>query len=129
MRDIKEIEARYEQRQNTRGKINLLKKRYIIISLLLIAVITNPSKEKYKNKIIEMVSISTKVGEYPNAGHSYSEEILLEQVIDSYVSYSNYILFSTIHVNHRGSRKIIGFGGLGYIYIPNQLGDFLKFGN
>lgn len=126
MRDIKEIENRYEQRKNVRGKINILKKRYIIILILLIAIITNPSKERYKSKIVEIVNASIGINGYANDDVTLPADTLLDQILESYMVYSNYFLFSTISVDYKGNSKVVGFGAFGFIYIPNQLEDILQ---
>ncbi|WP_108822044.1 hypothetical protein [Dysgonomonas sp. Marseille-P4361] len=126
MRDIKEIENRYEQRKNTQGKVNLFKKRYIVILILLIAIITNPSKERYKNKIVEIVDSSIGVSEYSSEKSTPHVDTLLDQILESYMNYSNYFLFSTISVEDKGTSKVVGFGAFGFIYIPDQLKEVLQ---
>lgn len=126
MRDIKEIENRYEQRKNTQGKVNLFKKRYIVILILLVAIITNPSKERYKNKIVEIVDSSIGVSEYSSEKSTPQVDTLLDQILESYMNYSNYFLFSTISVEDKGDSKVVGFGAFGFIYIPDQLKEVLQ---
>lgn len=126
MRDIKEIENRYEQRKNTQGKVNLFKKRYIVILILLVAIITNPSKERYKNKIVEIVDSSIGVSEYSSEKSTPQVDTLLDQILESYMNYSNYFLFSTISVENKGDSKVVGFGAFGFIYIPDQLKEVLQ---
>lgn len=126
MRDIKEIENRYERTRSAQGKVNLFKKRYLIVLILLIAIVSNPSKEKYKRKIVETLNTSMGVNEYLAENNSnISNDILLDQIIESYMHYSNYLFFSTISVDHEGSSRIVGAGFFGFIYIPDQLKNYL----
>lgn len=125
MKDIKEIEARYEHRKNTKGKVNLLKKRYIIIAILLIAVITNPSKARHKSKVLQLVETAMGANIHTNSDVVHLDPFL-EQMVDSYIDYSNYLFFSTTNVNIQGSSKVIGIGLFGYVYIPDKLEEIIK---
>lgn len=126
MRDIKEIEARYEHRKNTKGKINLFKKRYIIIAILLVAIITNPSKERHKDKVIQRVEAAMGTVVYPSTTEGLKNDPFLDKIVDSYIKYSNYFLFSTTSVKFQGHSQTIGFGMFGFVYIPEKLEEVVK---
>lgn len=126
MRDIKEIEARYEYRKNTRGKVNLLKKRYILIFILLLALITNPGKEKHKHKIMQRVEAAMGANVFPADIKDMQNDPFLDRIVDSYIDYSNYFFFSTTSAKIRGSSKTVGVGVFGYVYIPDKLEEVIK---
>lgn len=127
MRDIREIEARYRRREESKGKINILKKRYIIILILVIAFITNPSEEKQKSavksRIYGMIHSNPLISneEIP----TYQSDMLVNQIVDTHVSYSNYLLFSTTSVTWKGETMYIGIGIFGYVYIPEKVDQML----
>ena len=125
MKDIREIEARYEHRRKTKGKINILKKRYIIVAILLIAIITNPGREEHKNKVMQLVEVALKSNIYTNTNETLHFDPFIEQMVDSYIDYSNYFFFSTTSANIQGSSKIVAFGAFGYVYIPDKLEEII----
>lgn len=126
MRDIKEIEAGYRRRAESKGKVNLLKKRYILILIILIAFVTNPSKEKHRNVIKGKINVVMGADNpYVGGDSSGHEDVFLNEMIDSYISYSNYLLFSTIGVDYQGETRVIGIGVFGYVYIPDKVEEML----
>lgn len=126
MRNIKEIEARYEQRRETKGKVNLFKKRYILIVVLLVAFITNPGKEKHKNKVLQRVESAIGTNVYSSESGGIQRDSVLDRIVDSYIDYSNYFFFSTTSIQYQGEYRTIGIGMLGYVYIPESLGTIIK---
>lgn len=128
MRDIKEIEKRYRRRQESRGKINLLKKRYFVFLILVIAFVTNPSEDKLKNTLKSRIYKITQTKTIPQGEDdifAYKSDMLVDQIIGSYVSYSNYFLFSTMDITWQGNTGIIGIGVFGYVYIPQKINELL----
>lgn len=126
MRDIKEIEAGYRRRAEAKGKVNLFKKRYIFILIILIAFVTNPSKEKHRNVIKEKVNaVMGNDNSYAGENLPEYEDVLLNEIIDSYINYSNYLLFSTISTGYQGETRVIGFGAFGIVYIPGKVEEML----
>jgi len=129
MRDIEEIEERYRNREARKGKINILKKRYVIILVLLIAFITNPSEDKHqqvvKSKINEVLRISVLPAEKDEQSGYEFDNVLVDQIVDSYTSYNNYFLFSTTDVIWKGKTDIIGIGLFGYVFIPGKVDEIL----
>ncbi|MFV0418405.1 MAG: hypothetical protein ACK5KT_06720 [Dysgonomonas sp.] len=127
MRDLREIEARYRRREESKGKINILKKRYIIILLLIIAFITNPSEDKHKSvvksRIYSVIHSDLLISDDEMSG--YESDIFVNQIVDTHVSYSNYLLFSTTNVTWKGDRMLIGIGIFGYVYIPEKIDEML----
>ena len=127
MRDIREIEARYRRREESRGKINILKKRYIIILILIIAFVTNPSENKHKtvvkSRIYEVMHVNPLISKEDSS--TYQSDMLVNQIVDTYVNYSNYLLFSTTNVTWKGESKPVGIGIFGYVYIPETVDEML----
>lgn len=127
MRDIREIEARYRRREESKGKINILKKRYIIILILIVAFITNPSEDKHKSVVKSRIYGVMYVNPLTSNEESsaYQTDMLVNQIVDTYVSYSNYLLFSTTNVTWKGETMYIGIGIFGYVYIPEKVNEIL----
>lgn len=129
MRDIREIEERYKRRQESKGKINILKKRYIIILVLAIAFITNPGEDKHKSvlksRIYEAIHPEVLPGNTDNT-YLFESDMLVNQIVDSYVDYSNYFLFSTTDIMWQEHKAVVGIGFFGYVFIPDKVNELLS---
>lgn len=122
MRNIDEIEKRYEEKRRL-GTRTILKKRYIIVVILLIAFFTNPNEEKHKavilSKVIHTVAIV-------HTDDFVSQDTRLEMMVDRYISSSNYIFFSTTNIMWEGKKGIIGIGIFGKVFVFDIADDILK---
>lgn len=129
MRDIRAIEERYRRRQESKGKI-VLKKRYFIILILVVAFITNPNEEKHKDvmksRVFEVVGSNSLFLENATDLLGYESNTVIDQLVDSYVSSDNYFLFSTTNVTWQGQTRTIGLGIFGNVFIPDKVDEMIK---
>lgn len=120
MRDIKEIEKRYRQREEKKGKINIiLKKRYLLILIFVIAFLTNPSKDKHRQTVTNEIYKALGMQPQENMYTGSVDNSLVETLLDSYIGYTNYFLFSTTNLTLEGKTSVIGVGAFGKVYIPD----------
>jgi short subunit fatty acids transporter len=122
-----------------------MKKNYItlaIISLIvLVAVLTNPDqnrhKEVIKNKLITYLQKSIKKDqtkpkdELEEAGQALGimmGGMIVEKVLDNFLSTDNYIMFSTTKITWDGETRIIGIGAFGNVYLTRELDEALNKG-
>lgn len=104
---------------------HLLKKRYLLILILIIAFFTNPNEEKHKEavkqKINRMVLPVDPSGSGYVGNHPY-----VDQFVETYVSRSDYYLFSTTKVSRDYQVITIGIGIFGHVFISDMIDEKLK---
>jgi short subunit fatty acids transporter len=122
-----------------------MKKNYIILTILiliiLVAVITNPDqnrhKEVIKNELITYLQKSIKKDqgkpndEYEEAGQALGillGGMIIEKVLDNFMSTDNYVVFSTTKITWEGEKKIIGIGAFGNVFLTKKLEEALNKG-
>ena len=122
-----------------------MKKAYITLAILiliiLIAIITNPNqnrhKEVIKNELITYLQKSIKKDqpkpqdEWEEAGQVLGIMLggmIIEKVLDNFMSTDNYVVFSTTKITWEGEKKIIGIGAFGNVFITEELGEALNKG-
>jgi len=122
-----------------------MKRNYItpaIISMIvLVAVLTNPDqnrhKEVIKNKLMTYLqkSISknqTKTkDDWEQAGQALEimlGGIIVEKVLENFMSTDNYVVFSTTKITWEGETKIIGIGAFGNVFLNKELDEALNQG-
>ena len=122
-----------------------MKKAYITLAILiliiLIAVITNPDqnrhKEVIKNQLITYLQKSIKKDqpepkdEWEEAGQALGIMLggmIVEKVLDNFMSTDNYVVFSTTTITWEGKKKIIGIGAFGNVFITKELEEALNKG-
>ena len=122
-----------------------MKKNHItlaIISLiLLVAVLTNPDQDRHKevikNKLITYLQKSIKKDqtkpkdEWEEAGQALGimmGGMIVEKVLDNFMSTDNYVVLSTTNITWDGETRIIGIGAFGNVYITKELEEALDKG-
>lgn len=122
----------YERKSKRKGYLALA----IIASILLVAILTNPSvndhreavKEKFlqeysQESLRELTEISESGNEWSKAGAAIGYTLgtsIVERLIPSFVYRSNFLLFSFTEVHYEAKEKTIGIGLFGNVWI----GDF-----
>jgi len=115
---------------------------WLTISLLIVlAFSTNPPVEKHraevKNKFGTILQKSLAENIDKNGGDkqgldigttfsSMFGSIILNPLIDSYISDDNYLLFSVTKLKWNDKTNVIGFGAFGKVYISDNLGQKLE---
>ncbi|NDV96290.1 hypothetical protein D0T84_15415 [Dysgonomonas sp. 521] len=126
MRDIKEIEKRYKDPKRIPKKgSHLLKKRYLLILILLIAFFTNPSVEKHKEAVKQRVNKIVLPAD-PSGSGFVGNHPYVDQFVESYVSRTDYYLFSTTTVSRDYQVITIGLGIFGHVFISDMVDEKLK---
>jgi hypothetical protein len=122
-----------------------MKKNHItlaIISLIvLVAVLTNPDqnrhKEVIKNKLITYLQKSIKKDqtkpkdEWEEAGQALGimmGGMIVEKVLDNFMSTDNYVVLSTTKITWDGETRMIGIGAFGNVFLTRKLDDALNKG-
>jgi short subunit fatty acids transporter len=122
-----------------------MKKNYITLAIIclivLVAVLTNPDqnrhKEVIKNKLITYLQKSIKKDQtkpkdkWEEAGQALGIMLggmIVEKVLDNFMSTDNYIVFSTTKITWDGETRIIGIGAFGNVFITKELDKALNEG-
>ena len=111
----------------------------IIISVFLIAFLTNPGPEKHQEKLkVKLTDYLQKASEenmsesddmMEKAGTSLGlmfGELIIEEITQEMVTIDNYVFFSTTKVILPDESKTIGFGILGNVFISSKLDELFK---
>lgn len=106
--------------------------------ILIIATITNPSKQDHIDAIKELLtgSINETIGDelgsadgWEAAGAALGYTLgmgMINTMADSFVHRKNFVVFSLTEISFKGESKIIGIGAFGNVWILPDLED--KFG-
>lgn len=123
MRDIKEIEKRYKNRDRLPSRTsNLFKKRYLIIVILIVAFITNPNENKHKEAVKNKVNgIVMPI----DASGYQTENPYIEQLIATHVSSSDYLFFSTTEATWNNQTITIGFGIFSNVFLSKMINEII----
>ena len=122
-----------------------MKTNYItlaIISLIvLVAVLTNPDqnrhKEVIKTKLITYLQKSLDKDqaetrdEWKQANQALGimlGGIIVEKVLENFMSIDNYVVFSTTKITWEGESRIIGIGAFGNVFLTRELDEALQNG-
>lgn len=123
MRDIKEIEKRYKDRDRIPKRTSgLFKKKYLIIIILVVAFATNPSENKHKEAVkakVNSIVMPVDASGY-QVGNAY-----VDQLVTTHVGSSSYLLFSTTEVTWNGETWTVGFGVFGNVFLSNVIDQVL----
>ena len=105
------------------------------------AVLTNPNQERHKevikNKLITYLQKSLSKGqtetknEWEQADQAFGimlGGILVDKILDNFMSTDNYVVFSTTKITWEGKTKIIGIGAFGNVFITKELDESLNEG-
>lgn len=107
----------------------------IVISLVIIAVFTNPDQERHKEVIRNKVIIAMQKS---IAGNENSEVaagkalgmmlggFFIDNVMDQMITADNYVLFSTTKVTMDGESHVVGLGIFGNVFVTKEIDEFLE---
>ena len=111
----------------------------LLLLLVVVAVITNPDKERHKevlkNKMMEEVQKA--VSDDPAASFFGSGEVgqaldvilvgvVVDKILDNFMSIENYIVFSTTKMRWKGEVRTIGIGLFGNVFLIRGIEDNLE---
>ncbi|GAA4144216.1 hypothetical protein GCM10022216_26950 [Sphingobacterium kyonggiense] len=100
-----------------------------LVAIMLIAVFTNPSKEKIESKLADKAKeILKKQLQYEHQdavdlGMMLFGDQVVSEFINSYTTTSNYYLFSLSKINWNGEQIIIGGGAFSQVWISPKLDE------
>jgi len=100
-----------------------------LVAIMLIAVFTNPSKEKIESKLADKAKeILKKQLQYEHQdavdlGMMLFGDQVVSEFINSYTTTSNYYLFSLSKINWNGEQVIIGGGAFSQVWISPKLDE------
>lgn len=113
----------------------------IISLIILVAVVSNPNQDRHKevikNKLITYLQKSIKKGQ--TGPKDDLEEVgqvlglmlggvIVDKILDNFMSTDNYVVFSTTKITWEGETKIIGIGAFGNVFITKELDESLNKG-
>jgi len=109
---------------------NIMKKSNIILivfaTIILIAVLTNPSIEEHKQAVKSVInqvvqnSISENKSDIEKLGVLFGSS-LAENLIENSVTRDNYIVFSITKFKWKGESKSIGYGLFGNVFLSEKV--------
>jgi hypothetical protein len=122
-----------------------MKNKYIFLLFgclfLLIAVLTNPNRERHKEVVKSKLNVIMQKAMKDGLKNSDSgaEQLgsalglmlggaLLDRMIETMVSTDNYVFFSTTKLTWEGKSKLIGIGAFGNVFISDKIDEALKDG-
>jgi len=113
----------------------------IISLIILVAVVSNPNQDRHKevikNKLITYLQKSIKKGQTgPKDDLEEAGQVLglmlggmiVDNILDNFMSTDNYVVFSTTKITWEGETKIIGIGAFGNVFITKELDESLNKG-
>lgn len=125
MRDIKEIEERYRNRK-PKGTV-IIKKWYLIIPILLIALITNPNEKDHRKAVTaKIIAATTTTVPGVNSYNYEIEDRNVNQIVESSISSTNFIFFSITKITWDSKTYSIGFGIFGNVFLSNRIDEYLR---
>lgn len=101
-----------------------------IITILLIAIFTNPSQEEHKEKVKETFTAyyqkSLKENETDSenafaALGSLLGNTLINSMIENAITRDNYVIFSLTKITYEGEEKSIGYGVFGNVFLSEKI--------
>lgn len=109
-----------------------MKKSYLVVIIitliLLIAVLTNPNPERHREAVKTEINAYMQKTIKDNGSEAEGQALgallggaLIDRMVESVVSTSNYLIFSTTKVTWEGKTRVIGFGVFGNVYITGQV--------
>lgn len=105
---------------------------FVFATILLIAVLTNPSqenhKEKVKNTFTEYFQKSLKESQLESENNfaalgSLLGESLIKTMIENTITRDNYLIFSLTKITYKSEEKIIGYGVFGNVFLSDKVED------
>ena len=103
---------------------------FVIVTILLIAIFTNPSQEEHKEKVIE--TYNTYYQNSIEESHVNSENVfaslgsllsktLISTMIENAITRENYVVFSLTKITYEGNEKSIGYGVFGTVILSEKI--------
>ena len=103
---------------------------FVIVTILLIAILTNPSQEEHKEKVIE--TYNTYYQNSLEESHVNSENVfaslgsllsktLISTMIENAITRENYVVFSLTKITYEGKEKSIGYGVFGTVILSEKI--------
>lgn len=115
---------KYAELYKNRNKVRI-KKKYILILILIIAALTNPSITKHQTAVVD--KIESFLQKKSNATTpSVSGLFLIEDQIKNKISSSSYLFFSTTEVTIENRTETIGIGVFGMVFISGAVDFYLS---
>ncbi|MFV0537211.1 MAG: hypothetical protein ACK5M3_07545 [Dysgonomonas sp.] len=115
---------KYAEMYKRRNKYRF-KKKYLLLLIALVAILTNPSQEKHQNAVRDR---------FDNYIQNHSESPLtsikgnpvIDHLILRSVNSTNYLFLSTTNVVWDDDTHIIGFGIFGKVFISSSVDFYLN---
>lgn len=115
---------KYAELYKNRNRIKI-KKKYILIFILIVAALTNPSITKHQTAAVD--KIQNYLQNSPHTSTSSAGSLyFVEDQIKSRVSSSSYLFFSTTEVTIDNKAEIIGIGLFGMVFISDAVDFYLN---
>lgn len=130
MRDLKEIEARYRNRELPRRPHKLgwiFKKRYLLFVVLVVAFFTNPDETKHKAVVTQKASVIIPIlpGSVQSPDHPY-DNLYARQLVDQHISSTNLLFFSLTRARWKDNSYVVGIGIFGSVYVSGKLDELIR---
>ncbi len=99
-------------------------------AILLLAILTNPSKDDHKEKVKETLHTfyqKTLKETQPDSENSFAAlgsligESIVNTFIENAITRDNYVLFSLTKISYQGEEKSIGFGLFGNVFLSDRV--------
>ncbi|MDR2948644.1 MAG: hypothetical protein LBV71_05500 [Prevotella sp.] len=101
-----------------------------IVIVVVAAVFTNPNEKKHKEAL--KAKLKTHIQEYTDREDFMTRSLgmllggaAVDQLVDSYITTENYIIFSKTILTINGKKKEIGVGFLGNVYPTKKIDEVL----
>lgn len=105
-----------------------------LIVILFVALVTNPSEIDHRSAVSHLLKQTAFDGVVESAAKSSNEwemagsalglalgATFVDKIVESGVSRTNYLIFSTTEFNYQGKSRTIGFGIFGNVRISDQI--------
>lgn len=100
------------------------------VTILLIAIFTNPSQEEHKEKVKETFtayyqkSLKENQADSENAFAALGSLLgntLINSLIENAITRDNYVIFSLTKITYEGEEKSIGYGVFGNVFLSEKI--------
>lgn len=122
-----------------------MKKRYfafiIVIGIVLVAILTNPNQERHREVVKSEILIYMQKSKFDKLSESETDDgwtglgqalgtmisgMLVNGIVNNFISSDNYVLFSTTKLTWDGENYIIGAGLFGNVFLTKKLDEVLS---
>lgn len=103
---------------------------FAFVTILLIAIFTNPSQEEHKEKVKETFtayyqkSLKENQIDSENAFSALGSLLgnsLINSIIENAIARENYVFFSLTKITYEGEEKSIGYGVFGNVFLSEKI--------